>query len=534
MGLAPITLRGPGPAEVTVTMMAAGVCPTDLFGIDGGAGDRFPAVFGHEGAGVVEAVGSAVRGIVVGDHVVIGFASCQHCPSCLAGHPAYCARFAALNFAAQGDVAAFRGEPVSTGWMGQSSWSTRVVVDASTVARIGADVAWEVAATLGCGVLTGVGTVLNVLRPGADQSILVLGAGTTGLAAVMAAAHRGVARIVVSDPQQRRRELALGLGAHEAFDPADLGAAIDDGLRVSHALDTVGVQSTVDAAVAALAPRGFAATVALKAGANKITVSQSKLLWGRTLTGVIEGDSEVARDVGSLAALWRAGRLPVERIVVSYGFEDIATAVADVRSGAVVKPVLTFSAPPDQAPSPMPGDLAELLETGAVREADVARLWRTLPAVAPEDLRGLWEGTGLTPSHRAHAMLARHSWFGKLFRSREEVAPLVCRDGAGDLFVDEVLARGGARLIRAEHEGVVTAAMVYDGQPIVDFFVRVSEGAVLGVMTGRHVLHDGAAYYFLLRRADEQEVRVSGPSHATGGPVNREDGDRGGSGEAGK
>ncbi|MFF2389417.1 alcohol dehydrogenase catalytic domain-containing protein [Agromyces sp. NPDC058104] len=540
--LAEVSLAAPGEHEIVVRVRASGVCPTDLFGIDGGAGDRFPAVFGHEGAGVVEAVGRSVTAFAPGDHVALGFASCGDCDACRDGHPAYCDRFAALNYAARPGAAGAAGEPVTTGWMGQSAWATHVVVDEGSAVAIGEDVPWPVAATLGCGVLTGAGAVFNVLRPGPDDGLLVIGAGTTGLAAVMAAAHRGVARIVVSDPLAERRALALELGASAALAPGDLAAALAGAPPFTHALDTVGSEPAIDAALTALAPRGVVATVALKPGSNRIAVSQTRLLWGRTLTGVIEGDAEVARDVPMLAALWRAGRLPVERLITLYAFDDVETAVADARDGRVIKPVLEMpggmgsaavdsettrserfgSAPVgsaiddrDGAREPArsatrsrTGELLADLLAGRVAADDLPRIWRSLPAVDPAELRGLWRGSGLSDDHAAHRMLVRSRWYGKLFRSADDVAPIVCETDDGALVVDAALARGGASLSRAEHDGLSTAAMGYDGQPIVDLFVRIGPGAVLGVMTGRHALDDGRAYYFVLERVADREVRA--------------------------
>ncbi|GAA5209566.1 alcohol dehydrogenase catalytic domain-containing protein [Microbacterium kyungheense] len=491
-----ITLPAPGDDEVLVRIRASGVCPTDLFGIAGGAGDRFPAVFGHEGAGVVEAVGRRVGGIHPGDHVVLSFASCQTCAACADGHPAYCARFSALNYGARGG-AADGGGRVTTGWMSQSSWAEHVVAPASSVAVIGHDVPWQVAAPLGCGILTGAGTVLNTLRPGTGDALLVLGAGTTGLAAVMAARHRGVARVAVSDPVDARRVLAREVGATETHDPA----ALDGVTGFTHAIDTVGSQGTTDAVLAALAPRGVAATVALKPGANPVTVSQSRLLWGRTLTGVIEGDAVVARDVPLLAALWRAGRLPVERLVTAYDFADVGAAIDAVRSGRAIKPVLLMdrnaAGPGPAASSRSSATLLEALRAGDVPDADLPALWRSLPPVAPGELRGLWHGWGVTRDHRAGRLLERSRWYGKLFRADDDVAPIVCETDDG-LVVDRALARGGATLRTLEHDGVTTAAMVYDGQAIVDLFVRLAPDAVLGVMTGRDAADRGRAYFFVL------------------------------------
>lgn len=494
VALADVTLRAPGDGELLVRIMASGVCPTDLFGIGGGAGDRFPAVFGHEGAGVIEGVGPGVTGFAPGDRVILGFDSCGACTACAAGHPAYCARFAELNYAAPAgiDVA---GEAATTGWMGQSSWATHVIARATNAVRVDADVPWAVAATLGCGVLTGVGTIVNVLRPGPADMLLVIGAGTTGLAAVMAARHRGVAEIIVSDPSAERRALALDLGATRAVAPGAAGR-----IDASHVLDTVGTQETIDAALSSLASRGVCATVALRPGSNRVTVSQSQLLWGRTLTGVIEGDADIQRDIPLLVALWRIGRLPVERLLTTYPFAEIPAAVADARAGRVIKPVLVMSDEPGASGVTATGCLLD------ARESDLPALWRSLPAVEPGELRGLWRGRGLSPTHRAHRLLERSGWFGELFRADDDVAPLVCTGPSGDLAIDERLARGGASLRAMRHDGVVTASMTYDGQPLIDHFTRLSPTEMLGVMTGKDAADGDRLYYFVLEKVADRPV----------------------------
>ncbi|RLK46713.1 alcohol dehydrogenase catalytic domain-containing protein [Microbacterium telephonicum] len=498
VALSEITVRDPGPDEILVRVMASGVCATDLFGIAGGAGDRFPAVFGHEGAGVVEAVGAGVTALSPGDHVVLSFDSCGACASCAAGHPAYCARFAELNYAPRSD-AEVAGEAATTGWMSQSSWSTHVVARESNAVRIDDDVPWEVAATLGCGILTGAGAVITVLRPGPDDTLLVIGAGTTGLAAVMAARHRGVRRIIVTDPLDERRRLALDLGADEARGP-DAPAVTD----VSCVLDTVGTQETVALGLSALAPRGVCATVALRAGANPVTISQSQLLWGRTLTGVIEGDADVHRDIPMLAALWRAGRMPIERLVTGYAFDDIDTAVADARAGRTIKPVARIG----EAVVPAGAPPAATPITG-IRDADLALLWRSLPPVSPGELVGLWRGTGLSLDHPIQRQLERSGWFGKLFRSVDDVAPIVCTDETGGLVADARLAGGGATVRTVRHDGLDTAAMLYDTRPVIDLFTRLGPDTLLGVMTGPGTEVRGRRYHFVLERVPDRPVRVA-------------------------
>lgn len=204
-----------------------------------------------------------------------------------------------------------------------------------------------------------------------------------------------------------------------------------------------------------------------------MSVSQSQLLWGRTLTGVIEGDADIRRDIPLLVALWRIGRLPVERLLTTYPFAEVSGAVADARAGRTIKPVLVMS---DEPVAPEAATIGVL----DARESDLPALWRSLPAVEPGELRGLWR----------------------------DVAPLVCTGPSGDLFIDERLARGGARLLTAAHDGIVTASMAYDGQPLIDHFTRLSPTEVLGVMTGRDAADGDRLYYFVLKKVADRPVET--------------------------
>lgn len=513
-----VTVAAPRAGEVLVRILASGVCHTDLVAIDAHAGYPLPAVFGHEGAGVVEAVGDGVVRVRPGDRVVLSFDSCGSCPACRDDHPAYCDRFAALNQAPVRDAVAVAatGEPLTTGWMAQSAWASRVLARESNTVVVEADVPPGVAAPIGCGVLTGAGTVLNVLRPGPADVLLVLGAGAVGLSAVMAAVATGCGRVIVSDPLADRRALAVELGAAAAVDPADLAGLLREVGPVSRVLDTVGSQAAIDQALGALAPRGVCATVALRAGANRVQVAQGRLLWGRTLTGVIEGDAVVARDVPRLIALWRAGLLPVERIVTEYPFDDVDRAVADARAGRVVKAVLVRPDPPpadrvapprsDEAYRDPPPPLLATLRTRTLDDPALLALWRALPPVEPSDLRGFWIGWAATRDHRAERLLDRLGWVGKRFRSDDDVDPIVCRSADGSLVADTGFARGGASLWMVDRDGVRTASMVYDGLPIVDRFTRISPDALFGVMLGRDVLDDGRPFLFVLERDHDPDA----------------------------
>lgn len=505
VALESVHIRPPRSGDILVRIMASGVCPTDLYALDGGVGEVFPAVFGHEGAGIVEQIGEGVTRVAVGDRVVLSYGSCGTCAACLAGHTAGCRSFGELNYrGSHDDITLGNGHAARGAFMAQSSWATHVVTGERSAVKIGDDVPWEIAAPLGCGILTGAGTVFNVLAPTADDAVLVVGAGTTGLAAVMAASHRGVRRIVVSDPVAERRRLAEQVGATETITPGEPVSGI------TRALDTVGVQTSIDAALGSLVPGGMASTVALKAGSNAVSISQSRLLWGRSLRGVIEGDADIDRDIPRLLALWRAGRLPLERLVRSYPFERISDAIADARSGAAVKAVLRMDIETDTravAPvTPPPMGVLDALLSGAVTQNDYAGLWRSLPPASASDLHGLWRGHGLTHDHYVQRLLERSNWFGKLFASDEDVAPIVVRTADGTLAEDRDAARGGASIRMMSHDGLVTACMVYDAMPVIDAFVRIDANTLLGVMTGKNVADRGELYYFVLERDVPRDV----------------------------
>ena len=199
---------------------------------------------------------------------------------------------------------------------------------------------------LGCSVQTGAGTLLSALAPAAGQSVAIFGAGAVGLSALMAAPAAEAGPVYVVEPDSVRRELALELGAAEALDPAagDAARAIRKLTRggAGIAIDTVGTSAVIGAAVASLRSPGRCATLALHGGANLVEIDQSVLLFGRTVEGVIEGDTVPADFIPRLVALWREGRLPIERLIQTYAFEEIGRACEDARGGAVIKPVLTF------------------------------------------------------------------------------------------------------------------------------------------------------------------------------------------------
>ena len=341
----PVSVDEPRAGEVLVRVVGVGICHTDLVAMEGRAGVPFPTVLGHEGAGVVERIGPGVDRLAAGDHVVLTFDSCGACDRCRAGRPAYCSDFVRLNSSGarlDGSVTLRSGgEPVHGSFCGQSSFATHALASVRNAVRVDRDLPLELLGPLGCSVQTGAGAALNVLRPSPGSSFAVFGAGAVGLAAVMAAAACGCDPIVVIEPDGRRRALAAELGATHVLDRVEELRRIAR-RGVDFALEAVGAPEVVASAVRALASPGTCATVGFRGTPNTVTIDQGRLLYGRTLTGVIEGDADPQAFIPKLIDMHRAGQLPFERLITTFRFADIERALSTAERGEVVKAVLTF------------------------------------------------------------------------------------------------------------------------------------------------------------------------------------------------
>lgn len=344
----PLDLADPGPGEVLVRIAGTGMCHTDLLGRAPGDRVAKPVVLGHEGAGVVEAVGPGVTAVAPGAHVVLSIDSCGGCANCRAALPGNCARMAALNMASVPPDGVPRvtdggGAPVHSRWFGQSSFATHALGTARNVVPVADDVPLETLGPLGCGMQTGAGSVLVALGVRAGDTIAVFGTGAVGLAAVMAARVAGATTIVAVDLHESRLDLARELGATHTLNGADgdLAArirAISGGEGVQYSFDTTAVPSVVSAAVASLRTTGVCGLVGV--GSEEYRLDPSLMLMGRTVKGIIEGDVVPQTFIPKLVELWRQGRFPYDRLVRTYPLADINRAEADALSGEVVKPVL--------------------------------------------------------------------------------------------------------------------------------------------------------------------------------------------------
>jgi aryl-alcohol dehydrogenase len=347
-----VELRGPGHGEILVRIVGAGFCHTDVLPRRNGYRSALPLVMGHEGAGVVEALGPGVTDVEVGAHVVLSFDHCTHCADCLAGHPAYCRDFWQRNLVGRTGSDPLRavdaaGEPIGAQWFGQSSFATHVVTASSNAVPVPQDCPLELLGALGCGALTGAGAVFNVLPVEPGSTFAVFGAGAVGLSAVMAAVAVGATRIIVVDRHRSRLDLALEMGATDVIQPdpeADIRREIRQKIRsltgpgVHAALDTTGVPALITGAIESLRPRGVLGLVT--APTDDLVLPGDILATGRTVAGILEGDAVPRVDIPRLIDLWRAGRFPIERMMTPYPLSDINAAEADAASGKTIKPVL--------------------------------------------------------------------------------------------------------------------------------------------------------------------------------------------------
>jgi aryl-alcohol dehydrogenase len=342
------------PGEVLVEVHAAGICHTDVTTAATAVDAQLPIVLGHEAAGVVAGVGSAVTRVAVGDRVALSFASCGSCRYCTSGQPSYCVNTVPLNLSGgrpdgSTPLTDAGGAEVRSFFFGQSSFGRYAVTYERNCVPIGPSIDFSVAAAMGCGFQTGAGTLLRALKVRPGSSVAVFGVGTVGLSALMAARLAGADTVVAIDPMPARRELALELGATAALDAADdvpaaIRGVVTDG--VDYAVDCVGHQQVLTSALASLAVRGACATIGMSQGwgPNPVQIDLTDvLLRGLTIRGVLEGDSVPEEFIPELISYVAEGRFPVDRLVSEFPFERIDDAVAAIKAGKVVKPVLTFS-----------------------------------------------------------------------------------------------------------------------------------------------------------------------------------------------
>ncbi len=340
-----VQLADPKAEEIRVRIIATGVCHTDTVARDQGIAP-FPIVLGHEGAGVVDAVGSGVRRLKAGDHVVLSFAHCGNCGHCLIGHPTVCDTFNLLNFGGAMDDGSRRlaqGEHDLATFFGQSSFATYAVVHQRNVVKVDPEVDIALLGPLGCGIQTGAGTVLNRLKPAFGSSIVVYGAGAVGLSAIMAARIVGCQHIIGVDMHDHRLELATELGATLVLNGRNVDVVKEireaTGGGSHYAVETTGVPKVVKQSLNALRPLGICAIVGVTPEVT-LDIHNDLMAEGKSMIGVIEGDAVPRVFIPQLVAYYKAGSFPFDKLIRFYEFDQINAAFADSASGETVKPVV--------------------------------------------------------------------------------------------------------------------------------------------------------------------------------------------------
>jgi aryl-alcohol dehydrogenase len=343
-----VELDEPREDEVLVRVVGCGICHTDLVARDQQQPAPLPAVFGHEGSGVVEKVGARVKKVQPGDHVVLSYLSCGVCASCKKGAPTYCLDFLRSNFAAargDGSPTMRKNEEAIHGhFFGQSSFATHALAMERNVVKVCRDVPLEILGPLGCGFQTGAGGVINALRPKAGSSIAVFGAGSVGMSAILGAVVCGCTPIIAVDVNPDRLKIAQGFGATHTINP-DKANPVEEiqkitGTGVESSLECVGISKVLRQAVDALTPTGVCGLIGVAPVGTNVSLDMHSILNGRTVRGIVEGDSIPDIFIPQLTELYKQGRYPFDRMIKFYPLDQINQAAEDSEKGKVLKAVL--------------------------------------------------------------------------------------------------------------------------------------------------------------------------------------------------
>lgn len=345
LSISELQLSAPGPSEVLVRIEAAGVCHSDLSVVNGSRERPLPMLLGHEAAGRVLDRGSKVTDLEVGDRVVMVFLPrCGACPGCKTEGKQPCAPGTVSNTAGTLFGGATRleraGTPVKH-HLGVSAFATHAIVDRRSVVRVPDDIPPEVAAVLGCAVLTGGGAVLNAARPGPGDSVAVVGLGGVGMAALITARSLGVREVIGIDNVEEKLDQARSVGADASYTPAQ---ASERGIRADHVIEAAGHPRAFETAVGLTAPGGTMVTVGLPAPDARSTISPLAITAeAKTIIGCYLGSAVPERDIPVFAQLWREGKLAIEALISSrIPLDEINEAFDNLQAGRSMRQVIMF------------------------------------------------------------------------------------------------------------------------------------------------------------------------------------------------
>ena len=345
-----LDLCDPRADELLVEVVASGMCATDLHARDGYYPTvRYPAVFGHEGAGIVRAVGSGVTAFKPGDQLVMAYPWCGECPNCRSRRLSYCLRSGDLKrMGTRADGSALYsqgGKPLYGSFFQQSSFGSYLIANERFAVKVRPDAPIEMLGPLACGGQTGAGAVLNVMKPQSGDAFVVFGVGAVGLSGLMAARIAGCDPIIAVDVHAHRLALARELGATHTIDHSghsDVTAEIKKitGPGVRYSLETSALPEVLREAVEALMPAGTCVLVGSARAGTEVSIEMPFIQNGRSLRGVVQGDSVPKLFIPQLVDHMMAGRFPLEKLITFYDLADINRAAAETASGKTIKAVL--------------------------------------------------------------------------------------------------------------------------------------------------------------------------------------------------
>jgi aryl-alcohol dehydrogenase len=344
-----LDLVDPRPDEALVRMVASGMCQTDLHGRDGYYDMPYPAVYGHEGAGVVQAVGKDVTQVAPGDHVVISFPWCGDCPNCRRNMQSHCMKGFDLKMRGTrpdgSTLMSKGGAPVYSAFFQQSSFATYAIANERYLVKVRRDAPLELLGPFACSGQTGAGAVLNSMRPRPGDAFSVFGVGAVGLSGLMAARIAGCDPIIAVDVHDDRLALARALGATHAINHrgredvvAEIRKITGDGVRFS--LETSAQPAVFREAVEALMAAGTCVLLGSARAGTEVSFDMSFLQFGRVVRGVIQGESQPREFIPKLVDFLMQGKMPVDRMMTFYPLAEINRAARDSSQGTTIKPVL--------------------------------------------------------------------------------------------------------------------------------------------------------------------------------------------------
>jgi S-(hydroxymethyl)glutathione dehydrogenase/alcohol dehydrogenase len=338
-----VTVIGPAPGEVRIRVKAAGVCHSDQSARDGGLPQPVPAVLGHEAAGDIIELGDGVDGLAVGDRVIANWLpACGTCSSCVRGEPYLCVALVMLGYVQPRFMA---GDTPLIGMAGLGAFAEEIVVPAVAAIRIGEDVPYDVAALVGCGVMTGVGAVINTAQVRPGDAVVVIGCGGVGIAAIQGARLCGATTIVAVDTVEAKHEIARRFGATHAVTPdglSDLSTEVTAGEGFDYAFDVVAIPQTLRTAWTAARRGGAVVVVGAGRAEHQVEFSPFELLFeGKRILSSLYGSANAPRDYARLLNLWRAGQLDLAGMISHrLPLDDVGDALNALGRGDVIRQVI--------------------------------------------------------------------------------------------------------------------------------------------------------------------------------------------------